>query len=96
MPVSIKEVKYMDRLARLRLSAPETKDFQRQLSEIVSYVKKPDELDTGGVAPLAHPLQLTDVMRDGLLQPGLEAKQTLKNAPRTNGPFFSVPKVVHR
>ena len=57
-------------LARLELSEEELKHFTTQLSDILGYVEKLNELDqeTKNVAPLFHPLDLETPMREDVIK----------------------------
>jgi aspartyl-tRNA(Asn)/glutamyl-tRNA(Gln) amidotransferase subunit C len=47
-----------------------------------------------GVAPMAHPLPLHNVLREDVVEPSLSVEQVLANAPGRDGPYFTVPKVL--
>jgi len=83
-------------LARIKVSQDEIAQYQQQLSRILEYMAKLNELDTKDVPPFTHPLELTNVFREDRAGQSLKTDQALENAPRTNGPYFSVPKAVHK
>ena len=56
-------------LARLRLSPDELETFTGQLNSIVDYVAQLQELDTTGVEPLAHGVEVRNVFRDDVRGP---------------------------
>jgi len=87
-------VEHVARLARLRLNDKEKEKFGRQLNEVLLYMEKLDELKTGEVEPLAHVLDLTNVMRPDRARPGLERDEVLDNAPEEKDGFFKVPPVI--
>ncbi len=66
MPVVIDaaQVRHIAKLSRLKLTAAEEQLFAGQLAAILDYVRQLDGVDTQGVAPLAHPLPLTNVVRE--------------------------------
>ncbi len=96
MPVSVKDVQYIARLAKLRLSEQELPQMTQQLNKILEYMDQLNELDTEDVQPLAHPLQMENVFREDVRQPSLKPEEALSNAPERKGNYFSVPKVVHK
>ncbi len=96
MPVSVKDVQYIARLAKLRLSEQELPQMTQQLNKILEYMDQLNELDTEDVQPLAHPLQMENVFREDVRQPSLKPEEALANAPERKGNYFSVPKVVHK
>ena len=96
MSVSVEDVQYIARLAKLRLGEQELPQITQQLNKILEYMDQLNELDTEDVPPLAHPLQMENVFREDVRQPSLKPEEALANAPRRKGNYFSVPKVVHK
>jgi len=94
MSLSSEDVAKVALLARLRLSPDELASFTNQLNSIVDYVAQLQELDTGGVEPLAHGVELTNVFRDDVRGPALDREQALANAPRRSREGFLVPAVL--
>ncbi len=93
MSLSLHEVKKIARLARLELSDDDLTRMQAQLSAILDYVKQLEELDTTGVAELAHPLDVCNVFRADEPVPSLSPAEALQNAPNKVGDYFAVPAV---
>ena len=88
------DVTYVAHLARLELSGPEQEKISRQLSQILGYIEKLEELDVSEVAPTAHAVPLMNVTRADEVRPSLPLEEALRNAPaRANG-LFLVPKIV--
>ncbi len=94
MSLSATDVAKVAVLARLRLSPHELETFTGQLNSIVDYVAQLQELDTTGVEPLAHGIELRNVFRDDVRGPALDHEQALANAPRRNHDSFLVPAVL--
>jgi aspartyl-tRNA(Asn)/glutamyl-tRNA(Gln) amidotransferase subunit C len=94
MSLSVADVAKVAILARLRLSPDELKTFTGQLNSIVDYVAQLQELDTTGVEPLAHGIELRNVFRDDVRGPALEREQALANAPKRTQGSFLVPAVL--
>jgi len=94
MAVTLEEVEHIARLAKLSFSREEKVRFIESFNQILAYIDKLNELDLDDVAPTAHVLDLKDVTRPDEIGPGLENEEALANAPRVNGAFFSVPKVL--
>ncbi len=90
------DVRKVANLARLEFSDAELADFTDQLGKIVSFVEQLDEVDTTGVAPLAHPLEIHTVLREDIHCPGLSRESALVNAPNHDHEFFLVPPVMAR
>jgi aspartyl-tRNA(Asn)/glutamyl-tRNA(Gln) amidotransferase subunit C len=94
MAISIKDVEYVAKLAKLEFSAEEMKTFTQQLDKILVYMEKLNELDTTNVEPLSHVNESNNVFRDDIVLPSLQADEALRNAPSKNDSFFKVPNVL--
>ncbi len=93
MSLSIDQVRKVARLARLELSEPDLARMQQQLSAILDYIDKLNELDTTDVEPLAHPLPVSNVFRPDAEVPSLPPDAALQNAPDRVDNYFGVPAV---
>ena len=82
------------KLARLDLSDEEIAGFSSELSAILEYIEKLDELDTSSVEPLAHCLPIHNVFRDDTVKASLGSEKVLANAPERVDDFFKVPKIL--
>ena len=94
MKISQEQVKRVAKLARLSLTPEETERFSEQLSHILSYIEKLNQLDTSKVEPTSHVLPLSNVFREDQARPSLPAEEALANAPDREGPFFRTPKII--
>ena len=88
------QVRKVAKLSRLELSEAEVEEFTGQLSAILDYMEKMNELDTTDVEPLAHCLPISNVLRGDCVKDSLGTEQTLANAPQRDGEFFKVPKIL--
>jgi aspartyl-tRNA(Asn)/glutamyl-tRNA(Gln) amidotransferase subunit C len=93
MSLTLDDVRQVAQLARLELSDAELATMQQQLSAILDYVAQLNEIDTTGVAELAHPLPVVNVFRPDEPVPSLPVDAALQNAPKRVGDYFSVPAV---
>ena len=88
------QVRKVARLSRLELTEAEVEEFADQLSAILDYVEKMNELDTEDVQPLAHCLPVSNIFRPDCVKESLGTEKTLANAPQRDGEFFKVPKIM--
>jgi len=88
------QVRKVAKLSRLELSESEVEEFTGQLSAILDYVEKLNELDTDSIEPLAHCLPINNVFREDCVRESLGTEKTLANAPQRDGEFFKVPKIL--
>lgn len=94
MALSREDVAKVALLARLRLEPEELDTFTVQLGAIVDFVAQLRELDTTGVEPLAHGVEVRNVFREDEAGPPLDREQALANAPKRNEIGFLVPAVL--
>jgi len=94
MALSREEVLHVADLSRLTLRPEEIEIFTRQLNDILAYVEKLQELDTTGVAPLAHVIPICNAFREDEVKEGLPLDLALENAPAREDDNFLVPRVI--
>jgi aspartyl-tRNA(Asn)/glutamyl-tRNA(Gln) amidotransferase subunit C len=94
MSVTVADVEYIAKLARLEFTEAEKEKFTGQLNSILAYVEQLNRLDTSQVEPLSHVIELANVFRDDVVKPGLSTEEALMNAPAKTEKFFRVPKVI--
>ncbi|MEK6576757.1 MAG: Asp-tRNA(Asn)/Glu-tRNA(Gln) amidotransferase subunit GatC, partial [Nitrospirota bacterium] len=81
MAISKEEVERVAKLARLLVSEEEKDVLARQLSSILTYVGKLNELNTEGVEPLSHVIDIKNVFREDRVRESLSQDLALSNAP---------------
>jgi aspartyl-tRNA(Asn)/glutamyl-tRNA(Gln) amidotransferase subunit C len=96
MKLSREEVKHIAMLSRLELKEEEIEKFQEQLSKILDFVEKLNELNTDGIDPKFQIIPPQNVLREDVPGVSLPPEKTFRNAPETDGKFFIVPKVVKK
>lgn len=94
MPLSREDVLHVARLARIALSDDEVGRFQTQLSDILDHFDVLRQIDTEGVPPTAHTLDLVNVERDDEECPSMPVGEVLRNAPVREGDLFRVRAVL--
>lgn len=94
MDVDQKTVEKIARLARLSISEIEARNFQTELSSILTWVEQLNAVDTGDIAPMTRVVDLKLPMRQDEVTDGGDAEAALANAPLREGNFYVVPKVV--
>ena len=88
------QVRHVAKLSRLNLTDEQIHRFAGQLSDILGYVAKLNELDVDGIEPMAHAMDIANVLRDDSPTTPLPVETVLANAPDQSPPFFKVPKVL--
>ena len=92
--LSKKEVEHIAWLAHIELSDKEKALFTEQFNEILDYFKKIDAVDTEGVEPTYHVLDLKNVSRTDETAPSLPIEEALRNAPKKEKKFIKAPRIV--
>lgn len=90
-----KLVRHVGKLSRIALTDEQVAKFGSQLGSILSYFDKLKELDTQDVEPMAHAIEVHNVLaEDARDARTLTPEQALANAPARSGDYFKVPKVI--
>ena len=84
----------MAHLARLEFNEKDAEKMMADMSAIVSWVEKLNEVDTTGIEPLTTMSHEVNVLRADKAQPSLTREEVPKNAPLKNEDYFRVPKVL--
>jgi aspartyl-tRNA(Asn)/glutamyl-tRNA(Gln) amidotransferase subunit C len=94
MKITAETVLELCDLARLRLEPEEAERMRRDLERILEYVEKLNELDTEGVPPTSHVVEIVTPMRSDEEERRLPVDDVVRNAPRHARGAFVVPKVI--
>jgi aspartyl-tRNA(Asn)/glutamyl-tRNA(Gln) amidotransferase subunit C len=92
--ISLEQVRHVARLARLELAPDEERRLQIDMSEMLGYVDKLNELDTDKVEPTAQVGESGTPVREDVVTNRPAAEAMLTNAPAREGFFFKVPKII--
>lgn len=92
--LSADDVRAIADLARLELSDDDVQRYQQQLSGILGYFQKLEELDTSHIDPTSSVLPLTNVMRADKSNNALSVDDVVANAPDSDGEQFRVRAVL--
>lgn len=88
------QVRHVAKLTRLKLTEEQVARMAEQLSSVLGYVAKLEEVDVAGVEPLAHPVELHNRFRADEAGTALGVEAALSTAPEKDPPYFKVPKVL--
>ncbi|MCE8425802.1 MAG: Asp-tRNA(Asn)/Glu-tRNA(Gln) amidotransferase subunit GatC [Candidatus Methanoperedens sp.] len=93
--ITKKDLEHIGWLARLELSDDDKEKYTPKLNSVLDYFNELDEVDTEGVEPTYHVLQLYNVFRDD--EPGIcsiTQEEALLNAPKKQDEFFKAPRMM--
>ena len=88
------DVHYVAHLARIALTPEEEEKFGAQLSHVLGYIEKLNQLDVSGIEPTAHAVPMVNVVRADEVRLSLTNEEALRNAPAKANGLFLVPKIV--
>ena len=94
MSIDKNTVKHISKLARISLDEKKTNSLSKDLSSIMNFIEKLNELNTDKTTPLTSIINTSLRSRDDQVKDGKIREEILKNSPEDNGEFFVVPKVI--
>jgi aspartyl-tRNA(Asn)/glutamyl-tRNA(Gln) amidotransferase subunit C len=94
MALTRQDIEKVALLGRLRLSDAEAEKMIVELGKIVAFVDQLAEVNTDGVEPMAHALDVNNVFREDRVVVGLPRDEALANAPHHDGRGYLVPAVL--
>lgn len=93
MSLTLEEVEHIANLARLDLTDAEKEQYRVQLSAILDYAQKLQQVDTSGIPATSSVLPPRSVLREDKPVEGLQTNEVLQNAPEKRDDQFQVPAV---
>jgi aspartyl-tRNA(Asn)/glutamyl-tRNA(Gln) amidotransferase subunit C len=94
MSISRQDIEKVALLARLQLDESELEAITEQLAQVVAYVDLLAEVNTDGVEPMAHAVEVTNVFDVDVVRPSLPRDAALASAPHHDERGYLVPAVL--
>ncbi|PKM45583.1 MAG: Asp-tRNA(Asn)/Glu-tRNA(Gln) amidotransferase GatCAB subunit C [Gammaproteobacteria bacterium HGW-Gammaproteobacteria-1] len=94
MALERKDVENIAHLARLAISEADIPEYARNLSSILALVEQMSAVDTAGVAPMAHPLDAVQRLREDQVTETDQREHFQAIAPAVEAGLYLVPKVI--
>jgi len=94
MSIDKNTVKHIAKLARISLDDEKIDSLSKDLSSIIKFIEKLNELKTDKTKPLTSIINTSLKPRKDEIKDGKIRDQILKNSPEKNDEFFVVPKVI--
>lgn len=94
MNIDEKTVEDIAHLARLEFDPQRAKELAGEMTKILGWMEKLNEVDTENIEPLIHISTEVNVLRKDEISNVLEHDAALKNAPKKDSNYFRVPKVI--
>jgi aspartyl-tRNA(Asn)/glutamyl-tRNA(Gln) amidotransferase subunit C len=96
MTIDKETVEKVAHLARLELSESEKQDMIQDMSKILDFMAKLNELDTTGVEPLVYMTEGANILREDVVKQQITHEEALENAPKHDENYFLVAKVIEK
>jgi aspartyl-tRNA(Asn)/glutamyl-tRNA(Gln) amidotransferase subunit C len=96
MEISNETIDKLAVLAKLQFKEGDKESIRKDLSKIIAFVDKIDELDTEGVEPLIHINREVNVLREDEVSETITQVQALKNAPSKDSDYFKIATVLKK
>lgn len=81
-------------LSKLEFDTDAKKAIKTDLSKILNFMEKLNELNTDGIEPLVYINEEVNVFRDDEVNYPIAKEEALKNAPLKDADYIKVPKFV--
>ena len=96
MIIDKETVEKVANLARLELDEAEKEVLIKDMSEILDFMAKLNEIDTTGIEPLVYMTDEVNVYREDVIKQDITTDEGLKNAPKHTDEYFLVAKVIEK
>jgi len=96
MKIDRKTVDRLADLAKLGMTDVQKEAIEQDLSKMLSFVEKLNEVNTDGVEPLIFMTDEVNLLREDEPRLDITKEEALKNAPKRDSDYFKVPKVLDK
>jgi aspartyl-tRNA(Asn)/glutamyl-tRNA(Gln) amidotransferase subunit C len=94
MKLDVETLQKIAHLSRLEINEKDTDQMLRDMSNMLTFVEKLNEVNTDGVAPLTTMSHEINNLREDVAKADLTHDEVLRNAPKKDRDYFRVPKVL--
>ena len=94
MSIDKSDIEHLCNLSKLNLDEDEQFVFLSQMQSILEMIEELQEVDTGEIEPMAHPLEMTQRLRDDKVIEFNDRDKYQKNTDFAEDGFYKVPKVI--
>ncbi len=88
------DIKAIAKLARLKIDEADVPLYATNLSNILDLVEQMNSVDTEGVVPMSHPLDVVQRLREDIVTESNQREEFQSVAPATRDGLYLVPKVI--
>ncbi|WP_126443732.1 Asp-tRNA(Asn)/Glu-tRNA(Gln) amidotransferase subunit GatC [Sulfuricystis multivorans] len=94
MSLSPADVSRIAHLARIEISASESAQIREQLNAILAFVEQLQAVDTTGIVPMAHAVDVVQRLREDRVTESDRRDDFMAIAPESEAGLYLVPKVI--
>jgi aspartyl-tRNA(Asn)/glutamyl-tRNA(Gln) amidotransferase subunit C len=94
MSLKPEDVAAIAKLARLEIAPDDITNYAHDLSAILDLVEQMNQVDTADVQPMAHPMDMTQRLRDDAVLESDQRDKFQAIAPDVEAGLYRVPKVI--
>ncbi len=94
MSIDKSDIEHLCNLSKLNLDDEEQSVFLSQMQSILDMIEELEEVDTGDIEPMAHPLKMTQRLRVDEVTEFNDRERYQKNTDFAEDGFYKVPKVI--
>lgn len=94
MALTLDDVKRVAYLARVSIDEAEAQAAQSQINDVFKLIAEMQAVDTAGVAPMSHALDVVQRLREDVVTEGDQRELFQSLAPHVEGGLYLVPKVI--
>ena len=94
MSIDKSDIEHLCNLSKLNLDDEEQSVFLSQMQSILDMIEELQEVDTGDIEPMAHPLQMTQRLRVDEVTEFNDREKYQNNTDFVEDGFYKVPKVI--
>lgn len=94
MALSLEDIKKISQLAKININPEQEEIVLKKLKNILNLVEKMQSIDTEGVEPMSHALDISQPLREDKAMPSLNKEKYLKLSAKSNEHYFIVPQVI--
>jgi aspartyl-tRNA(Asn)/glutamyl-tRNA(Gln) amidotransferase subunit C len=94
MSLDADDIKAIAKLARLKIDDADVSSYATNLSNILDLVEQMNAVDTEGVVPMSHPLDVAQRLREDIVTESNQRDELQRNAPAVQDGLYLVPRVI--
>lgn len=96
MEINEEVIDHIAHLSRLEFKGEERSKIKQDLTNIISFMDKLQELNTDNVEPLVFMSEEVNRLREDKAEVSLSHEDALRNAPKKDSDYFRIPKVLNK